>query len=187
MREPELKTENEFFSELEALCTSPGYMHVIAYFCWRDNTISFDGDMKVEDVLQQFSMERLVRTEISTLIGLAAKSEMDITLPSPQKIQEYIEKTESILLDIHHAMMVPVIESFTAQKTSAEKFNLFKSGSALREPIFYGGEGAYLFQYRDLSLKKYVNDDGWFQANKGYSIKQANDIVSAIAGVQKKS
>lgn len=184
MREPELKTENEFFSELEALCTSPGYVHVIAYFCHRDNTIGFDDEMKVEDVLQQFSMERLVRTEISTLIGLAAKVEIDITLPSPQKLQEYIEKTESILLGIHHAMMAPTMESFTAQKMSVEDFNPFKSGSALREPIFYGGEGAYLFQYRDLSFKKYVNDDDWFQENKGYSIKQANDIVSAIANIQ---
>ena len=62
-----MKTEQELFDELESLCKSPGYLHAVAYFCFRDNTILYkDGEMVVDDVIQQFSFERLVRTEIST-------------------------------------------------------------------------------------------------------------------------
>ncbi|WP_350541884.1 hypothetical protein, partial [Psychrobacter sp. CAL495-MNA-CIBAN-0180] len=67
------RKESEIFKELEVLCQSTGYIHAIAYFCFRDNTIRYADEVKPEDVLQQFSMERLVRTEISTLIGLASK------------------------------------------------------------------------------------------------------------------
>ena len=34
-------------------------------------------------------------------------------------------------------------------------------GVALREPIFYGGESAYILQYRDFSLPKYATDNAW--------------------------
>jgi hypothetical protein len=61
-----------------------------------------------------------------------------------------------------------------------ESFNPFANGSALREPIFYGGESAYSFQYRDLSPRKYTKDDEWLKANKGFSIQTARDIVFAI-------
>lgn len=81
-------------------------------------------------------------------------------------------------------MIAPIMESFTPQQLSDEEFNPFNSGSALREPIFYGGESAYLFQYRDLSFKKYANDDKWFQENKGYSIKEASEIIATISKIQ---
>ena len=73
------RKESEVFKELEVLCQSPGYIHAIAYFCFRDNTIRYADEVKPEDVLQQFSMERLVRTEISTLIGLVCKNDIDET------------------------------------------------------------------------------------------------------------
>ncbi|MFG1491857.1 hypothetical protein ABMA58_21580, partial [Oceanospirillum sp. HFRX-1_2] len=74
-----IKNGQELFDELESLCRSPGYLHAIAYFCFRDNTIRYkDGEMVVDDVIQQFSLERLVRTEISTLIGLACKGKINI-------------------------------------------------------------------------------------------------------------
>jgi hypothetical protein len=54
----------------------------------------------------------------------------------------------------------------------------------MREPIFYGGESAYSFQCRDLSPRKYANDDEWLKANKGFSIRTARNIVYAIGKLQ---
>lgn len=167
-----LSTEQELFNELEMLCKSPGYFHVIAYFCFRDNTIKYvEGEMGVDDVMQQFSMERLVRTEISTLIGLACKGDLDMTHPGPQKIQEYIDLTQSLLHDLHKSMMPPMHEIFHRPETGEATYNPFSRGKLLRESIFYGGESAYNFQYRDLSIRKYQNDNIWFVENKGYSIE----------------
>ena len=65
-------------------------------------------------------------------------------------------------------------------KVADKNFNPFTSGTVLREPIFYGGESAYSFQYRDLSPKKYARDNDWLTANKGFSIQAARDVVHAI-------
>lgn len=93
------RSENEIFQELEILCSSPGYIHAIAYFCFRDNTIKYADEMSVENVLQQFNKTRLVRTEISTVIGLALKNELDISHPPPKrfnitpiKLKSYLKK-----------------------------------------------------------------------------------------------
>ncbi|MCK7581793.1 MAG: hypothetical protein MZV65_43340 [Chromatiales bacterium] len=150
-----VRKESDVFKELEDLCHSPGYVHVIAYFCFRDNTIRYVDEVKPEDVLQQFSMERLVRTEISSLIGMLIKKDIDETLPSPNLMQEYISKTDSLLQELHHSMMPPMEDVFDPSKIGDDNFNPFGSGAVLRESIFYGGESAYHFQYRDLSKEKY--------------------------------
>jgi hypothetical protein len=54
----------------------------------------------------------------------------------------------------------------------------------LREPIFYGGESAYGFQYRDLAEKKYGADDPWLLGKMGFSIADARNVVAAVAAVQ---
>lgn len=181
----ESRTEREIFDELEGVCRSPGYVHALAYFCFRDNTISYaEGQLKSDDVLQQFSMERLIRTEVSTLLGLACKGRLDHTLPSADVVQDYIDHTEALLQEIHNSMMKPLIESFDPNNMNADDQNPFTAGQAFREAIFYGGEGAYQFQYRDLALDKYSLDDDWFLQNRGYSISQAVSVVSAIGVVQ---
>ena len=118
------RKECEVFKELEDLCHSPGYVHVIAYLCFRDNTIRYADEVKPEDVLQQFSMERLVRTEISTLIGMVCKKDIDETLPSPSLMQDYISKTDSLLQELHHSMMSPLKELFDHSRIGDDSFDL---------------------------------------------------------------
>jgi len=178
------RNENEVFKELENLCNSPGYVHAIAYFCFRDNTIRYADEVKLEDVIQQFSMDRLVRTEISTLIGLVCKNDIDETLPSPDVTQEYISKTNSLLQELHQSMMAPLQDVFNTSRIIDDKFNPFNSGSILRESIFYGGESAYHFQYKDLAKYKYRKDNDWIIENKCYSLDQAISVISSIQILQ---
>lgn len=180
----EVREESIIFSELAELCSSPGYVHVIAFLCFRDNTIKYADTVETEDVLQQFSMERLVRTEVSTLIGLVCKNPIIDDLPSPQQIQEYIEKTDSLLKEIHQSMMPDPSTIFDPMRIGDESFNPFTNGSVLRETIFYGGEAAYNFQYRDLSETKYRKDDDWFIRNKGFSVSQGIEVITAIQTIQ---
>lgn len=180
----EVRKESEIFSELAGLCESPGYVHVIAYFCFRDNTIYYSDTLTRDAVLQQYSMDRLVRTEISTLIGLVCKKPLSTELPPPDVMQGYIDKTDSLLKEIHQSMMPSMEDLFNPDKSGDRKFDPFKNGSFWREAIFYGGESAYLFQYRDLSKVKYKKDDAWFQEKKGFSILQAIDVVTSIQSLQ---
>lgn len=176
--------ENEIFLKLETLCSSPGYLHAIAYFCFRDNVIKYTDTMTAENLLHQFSKQRLCRTEISTLIGLACKSALDVSQPTASALQTYVDETEKLLAELHNSMLAPVTEMFAKDLAEAAGHNPFESGSVLRESIFYGAEGAYSFQYRDISSVKYRNDDEWFINNKGFSVDQANFLISAIESLQ---
>jgi SEC-C motif/Nuclease-related domain len=179
-----MRAEQEIFDELAGLCTSPGYAHAIAYLCSRDNLIRYSGEMKAEDMQHLFSKSRLIRTETSTLIGLMLKNPIDYTLPAPQVIEKYIEATEALLEEIHHSMSDSFWQGIDPTEIAEAGFNPFTSGAALREPIFYGGESAYSFQYRDFAPAKYANDDPWLIANKGFSIQDARNVVLAVSRLQ---
>lgn len=176
-----VRTEQEIFDELAQLCSSPGYAHAIAYFCSRDNLIRYSGEMKTEDMRHLFSKNRLIRTETSTLIGLMLKSPIDYTLPPPSVLETYIGSTEALLEEMHQVISASFWQNIDPTKVAEAGFNPFTTGAALREPIFYGGESAYSFQYRDFSTAKYANDDPWIIANKGFSIQEARDVVLTVS------
>ncbi|WP_201586212.1 SEC-C metal-binding domain-containing protein [Psychrobacter jeotgali] len=182
------RTEAEVFSDLKLLCQSDGYLHTIAYFCFRDNTVRCGEEIQKEDFLEQYGTDRLLRIEISTLIGLACTAELNVNLPTPAKMQEYIEKTEALLLELHHSMIPDISDMFKldANNQPDKSYNPLDKGVFLREPIFYGGESAYHFQYRDLSELKYKHDEDWIIKNRGYSLDELFFIVESIGSLQLK-
>ncbi len=176
-----MRSEQIIFDDLANLCSLPGYVHAIAYLCFRDNVIRYSGEMKSQDMQPLFSKTRLIRTETSTLIGLLLKNDIDYNLPGPDVMQEYITRTEALLEEMHQSMAAPFLAMLTLNRTAEGKdFNPFANGVALREPIFYGGESAYSFQYRDFPTRKYANDEEWLRAKKGFSIQEARDVAYAV-------
>ncbi|MCY4131171.1 MAG: nuclease-related domain-containing protein [Nitrospira sp.] len=171
-----MRTEQEIFDSLAKLCASPGYVHVIAYLCIKNFTF-YQNKMTADDMRHLFSPNRLIRTEISTLIGLFIKQKVDYTLPDPSVMQEYVDKTRLLLKELHQLMLSVALEGLDPENPAF-------AGQALREPIFYGGESAYSFQYRDLAPRKYARDDDWLKANKGFSIQTARDIAHAVVNIQ---
>ena len=173
------RTEQQVFEELATLCSSPGYAHAIAYFCLRDSIVSYQEEIRPEDLRPLFRHDRLIRTEISTLVGLMIRAPIDYALPEATTLAEYVEKTETLLNEIHRLMAAPfVLKSLNADGKANKPFTM---GAAFREPIFYGNESAYIFQYRDLSLKKYAADEQWMLANKGFDPTTAREVAKGIA------
>lgn len=181
-----LRSEREILADLANLCASTGYVHAIAYLCFRDSLVSFTGEMKPEDMQHLFSESRLIRTEIMTLVGYLIKNEIDYTIPQPETLRKYVETSDALLQELHLAMSGTIFASLDTTKISDPNFNPFNNGEKLREPIFYGGESAYVFQYRDFALRKYLNDDEWLLANKGFSITDARHVVHIISRLQDK-
>jgi hypothetical protein len=178
-----VRKESEIFLELAEICASPGYLHAIAYLCYQNDTIRYADTLTPEDMLRRHS-DFLVRTEISTLIGLACKEQLNIDLPSNEAIKKYIDKTDSLLKEIHESMKPSIEYIFDPSKVWDQNFNPFRDGLVLREAIFYSGESAYDFQYRDLSKIKYEKDNDWFLRNKGFSIQQIIDVVTSLQSLQ---
>ena len=181
-----MRTEQDIFDDLARLCVSPGYAHAIAYLCFRDNMVWYSEKegMTAADRQPLFSCDRLIRIEISTLIGLMIKEDIDYTFPNPSMLTRYIEETESLLKEFHDSMLEPASRKLTQEEGREQNAEKFWTGRSLREVTFYGGESAYSFHYRDLAVKKYTADNGWLEATKGFAIGKLRDVVYAAQKIQ---
>ena len=176
-----MRSEQEIFDELARLCTSQGYVHALAFLCFRDNIVRYQGEMTADDMKHMFSAEHLVRTEISTLVGLMIKADIDYSLPDPAVTQQYMERTEELLEELHRAIAASPLVGVDLQEAVKKGTNPFATGDAFREAIFYGGESGYAFQYRDFSVKKYTADNAWLTSHKGFSIEEAREVITALS------
>ena len=178
------RTEEEIFSDLASLCALPGYVHTIVMLCVRDNFISAAPDLKAQDLEHLFSRSRLIRTEITTLVGLLIKTAIDFSHPGLEVLLDYMARTEQLLQELHHALGSKLFHGLPEKPHGDTPALPLTSGEALREPIFYGGESAYGFQYRDFAPSKYGADNAWLVANMGFSIDDARTVVMAVAALQ---
>lgn len=178
------KTESEVFQELSNLCISEGYIHALAFLCFRENIIFFGEIPSSEDLSHQFSQEKLIRTEFSTLIGLMLKEEIKFSLPEPLIIQKYIDETDRLMKELHQSMLKPARKIFDDILIKNNKENPFINGTILKESIFYSGESAYDFQYLNLLSHKYCKDNEWFLANLGFQIEDVQLVIKTISDLQ---
>lgn len=174
------RDEAHIFEDLAALACSPGYVHAIAQICNRDNVIHIKGTLKPSDMDRLFSGERLIRTELTTLLGLVVKGPLDLTKQPKAVIDGYVQRTDALMQELHNAMSYPIFASmFEAMKQGGEPPNPWH-GPGMREPIFYGTESAYAFQYRDLVPEKFGADEEWLLKNKGFTSGQARIIAKTM-------
>jgi hypothetical protein len=175
-----IRSEKEVFADLAVLCMSPGYVHALSFLAFRDNYILYSEELKAEDMMHLFSPERLLRTEMATLVGLAMRGAVRFDLPKPNVVQEYVDQTDVLLAEIHHAMF----GSFSSDEAPAAAGMDREAPSIMREVIFYSGESAYVFQYRDMCVKKYAEDEDWLTKNKGFTMIEARSVFSAVKEIQ---
>ena len=87
-----MRSEQEIFDDLAAvLCSPRGFIHAVAFICFRDTIVSYSDELKAEDMDQLFLKSRLLRTEVTTLIGLMMRAPIDFILPTPEASSDYIE------------------------------------------------------------------------------------------------
>lgn len=178
MKKP--RDESDIFDDLAALAASPGYVHAIALICMRDNIICIKDELKPADMVHLFSRERLIRTELTTIIGLMSKAPLDLSLQPGNVVECYVQRTDVLMKELHDAISYPMFEAmFTAMKTGTEAPDPWH-GPGMREPIFYGTESAYACQYRDLVPEKYGADDNWMIQVKGFTAGQASVIAKTM-------
>lgn len=181
MKKP--REESQIWEDLVTLTASPGYAHAIAHICHRDTFIYMKGNLQPSDMDRLFSSERLIRTELTTLIGLMAKKPLDLSPQPFDVVNGYIERTDVLMRELHAAMSYPMFAAiFEAMEVGTEPPDPWR-GPGMREPIFYGSESAYTFQYRDLVPEKYGADDAWMLKAKGFTIGQAKTIAKAMCAL----
>jgi hypothetical protein len=180
------REESAVFNDLENLCRSPGYIHALAYLSYRDNFVGYQETLTGDDLAELYRPERLIRSEMSTLLGLLIKGDIDFTHPGPKALQGYADQSEHLLEDLHLALSTPMFQGIEKLGSGTRDPELLSHGAVLREPIFYSGESAYLSQYRDLALKKYKKDEDWLSKHCGFNVSDAVAAANAISSLQPK-
>jgi hypothetical protein len=174
------RSESEVFADLVALTAQPGYVYAIAQICHRDNLVAYQDEYTADDLSDLYAPERLIRTEINTLLGLMMRQPLDLTLPEPGQIQTYVARSDELMAELHDAMSGSMFESLMGKAASGAAPEDVWKGSMMREPIFYGSESAYSFQYRDFFVEKHSCDDAWLEQNKGFTSRQAQQVARAM-------
>lgn len=180
MAKKESKTSNEIFNELEELCSSPGFIHIICSLDLFSNSIfSEEGKGLSGEQINEFINKDLpIRSEICILIGLLCKQgSFDTTALTIEEFNQLESKTLTLLQKLQHSQIFFDTEEIEEDFSSNEIANV-----VLKENILYGGESFYDFQYVDLAPKKYINDSDWFIKNKGYSL---DELVAVMRGIDK--
>lgn len=181
MKQP--RAESQIVEDLTELAASSGYVHAVAHIAHRDNVIHIKGELKPSDMEPLFGRERLIRTELTTLIGLMAKKPLDLSSQRIEVVEDYVKRTDSLMRELHDAMSYPTFAAMLeAMKASAVPPDPWR-GLGMREPIFYGTESAYAFQYRDLVPEKYAADDEWMLKSKGFTSDQARTIAKTMCAL----
>lgn len=163
------RTEEAIFAGLESLATELGYAHAIAWLCV-DGFFRFSDRQKADSISEMSSGERLIETEISTLVGLLVKSNLDLTPPTLDMLESMLKRSGDLFSELHNSIMPYSIDP--------RKW--------MREAIFYSGESAYYFQSRDFSRFKYAKDEEWIKSNKGFTIDSVQSVAKAILKLQQR-
>ncbi|WP_438275833.1 SEC-C metal-binding domain-containing protein [Nitrobacter sp.] len=151
--------------------------------------MTFDSEMDSKALAASYAPERTVRTEFSTLLGLLIRQPIDMSEPTAAEVQALFDRTTELLAELHERLGRPMWEAiFNSAKAAQMGLDRppspFTRADVLREPIFYGGESAYSFQYRDMALERYAADEAWLIANKGFTIADAQALAQGISAVQ---
>jgi len=134
-----------------------------------------------DDMAPLYSKSRLIRTELTTLIGLMMRAPIAFSLPSQETISDYVSRSDALLNELHLAMQSAGADLFSVENAKKPDFNPFEFGDVLREAIFYGGESAYAFQYRDLAPVKYRADADWLKRSMGVDLDVGREMCRHVA------
>lgn len=174
------REEAQILEDLAKLTASPGYVHALAELFRRDTVVLIKGKLKASDMDWLFSKNRLIRTELTTILGLTVKNPLDLSQQSADVIAGYVKRTDVLMQELHDSMSYPAFAAmFEAIEAGREPPKPWQ-GPGMREPIFYGTESAYAFQYRELAAEKYGADDEWMLKAKGFTARQAKLIAHTM-------
>ena len=175
------------FEELEQLVQEPGYVYTLAFIARHDLFLA------PEEAADINWRERLSFRELSLVLGLLVKHVFDTDiLPTQSDSERQIARTYELFERLHGTFFEDYSSLLTQQakrvslagdehiEVSPRIPDFFGSGSFMTEPIFYGGSGAYDFQYREFAMLKYQFDEEWIQSNVGTNISDMITISSSL-------
>ena len=126
------RSEAEIFADLQRLCGSPGYIHLYAALVVKNTFVRYADKIAGDDFHEAFADDHLIRTELSTLLGLIMKSPIDFTIPTPDEFGDLGARTLGLLEELHASLSAGMLPA--PQDDGSLKAADFSQGAVLREP-----------------------------------------------------
>ena len=179
------RTEAEILANLEQVCQEGGFFHT---FCLMVSSYLW---MTPDQMATINWHKQPNEQELSLIYGLLAKHSIQLNeIPTDEAILQQVSTAIQLLEELHRHLSST--ESFFnngvrgkseehAEVMGKKYEEWMSSGGGMVEPIFYGGSGAYDFQYLELALKRYVKDRQWILENKGAPLEAFVDITNKLS------
>ena len=186
MLEPEYNQDREdtdIFADLEQLSREPGFIYsfclMVARFLW----------MSTDDVAEIDWTERPNQEELSLLLGLLVKRPIRLdVIPSDEVVLDQGQRAIDLLRELHLFLSSPTLPSNGSNADDPDRLaelvrqyeEWMSSGRGMVEPIFYGGQGAYDFQFLEMASKRYAADELWIQQHKSASLEAFVETAKSL-------
>ena len=174
------RTEHEVVADLERLSQSDGFIYT---FC----RLVLNSLFMSPDEVADFSWDqRLNVQELAFLLGLMVKRPLTVTIPlSPERSETQYNTTLGLFRELHSAYGFspgsPSIETRQNLEDYVQYYDgWMDSGRGMVEPIFYGGEGAYDFQFLEMAERRYRDDKNWLAHHMGTSYDNILEIARQL-------
>lgn len=177
------RPEKDILSDLDQLTQEPGFMYtscvMVAQALW----------MSPDEVADINWHLRPNNQELSLLLGFLVKHQLRLDeFPSEETVEKQKTIAIELLNELHRACGFPPLPEAEATDSDEDKsrkiFDAYnewiESGIGMREPIFYGEDGAYPFQYFELASERYALDEDWIQINVGIGFEEIREIANAL-------
>lgn len=174
----EFRNSKDIINDLKQLVNSKGYIYALCLI------IMDDFHFNVEKMHEINNWIRLNKNEVSLLVGLMLKDNISLEKPeSPSKLTDLKKKTYQLMNELHSSTMKPMTDKHKPLIENPEtyknisKLELFGGEGVFIEPIFYGGDGVYDFQYLEFLKRKYKYDKEWLIENKQFDFDEVIEIT----------
>ncbi|MYB76287.1 MAG: hypothetical protein F4X83_04170, partial [Chloroflexi bacterium] len=174
-RPKEFRNRSDIVADLERLGQEDGFIYtfclLVIEHLW--SPIVDSGDLK--DWNQHLSIK-----ELSFLLGLMAKQPLRLdVIPSESIAEEQGSRAFELLGELHQSyskLFNVALGNLSKETIGQEEFQSanqqwLESSDRIIEPIFYGGDGAYDFQFIELAEKRYAKDKEWLDSYVGSSFE----------------
>lgn len=171
---------DEIVSDLRAVAQDDGSLHSIAALIYRDWVLNIDlAEAKVtNDPAQRWSTEKLNNNELMLLLGLAVQSSSERVWSNLPSDDQFASKVDKLLREMHDRINADA--PWMDPETGAFSERPEVIGNIAREAIYYGADGFYLHQFREMARRRYRSDQEWMLRNVGISIRPIVDIATFI-------
>ena len=183
----EYRSARDVIGDLELLTQENGFIytfcHLVLGALW----------MSPDEIADIDWNQRLNVQELSFLLGLMVKRLLSLTAPPSEETANEQAATASLLLEELHrvqmfsqsgaaAEVYPDVQDWAAE-VGGSYDDWMTSGRGMVEPIFYGDDGAYDFQYLEMAEERYRNDEPWIRDHLGTNWGSVLEIAGQLKGL----